>query len=67
MQDTAQPAHSLPVAQEGAGIAALNLCSKEVLPKKHRELGRTWAVSFPYKSLFSLHWQQDCLEVHVQS
>lgn len=67
MRHTAQPVHSLAVAGEGAGIAALNLCSKEMLPKKHGEVGRIWAVSFPYKSLFSLHGQQDRPEVCVQS
>lgn len=67
MWHTAQLAHTLAAAGEGASIAALNLCSKEMLPKKHGEVGRIWAVSFPYKSLFSLHWQQDRLEVCVQS
>lgn len=61
---TAQPACSLAVAGEGAGIAALNLCSKEVLPKEHQEMGRIWAISF---ALFSLHWHQDRFEVYVQN
>lgn len=57
-----RPAHSLAVAREGADIAALNLCSSEMLLQKHGEVGRICAVSFPYKSLFSSHRQQDCLE-----
>lgn len=55
------------LAGEGAGIAALNLCSKEMLPKEHLEIGRIWAISFSYKSLFSLYWQQDRFEVYVQN
>lgn len=46
----------LSCGQGDTGTVALHLCSKEVLLKTPGEGGRLWAVSFPFKSVFSLHW-----------